>query len=78
MSDPQSCEEETTLEPTDIDETEDAAVGYGTVLRNPNVRVLAASRAAGKMAMATISYGAMVHLARLDASQMQISLVGAA
>ena len=28
--------------------------------------------------MATISYGAMVHLARLDASQMQISLVGAA
>lgn len=52
-------------------------MSYGTVLRVRNVRILAASRATSKMAMATISYGSMVYLARLDASQLQIALVSA-
>jgi predicted MFS family arabinose efflux permease len=50
-------------------------VGYGTVLRHQPVRVLATARAANKLAMATISYGAMVHLGQAGASQLQISLV---
>ncbi len=62
---------------TAADRPPEDAVGYGEVLRNPDVRVLASSRAMSKMAMATISYGSMVYLARLDASQIQIALVGA-
>ena len=78
MSNPQTCNDESIPETNQDVEAEEAGVSYATVLRTPNVRVLAVSRAMGKMAMATISYGAMVHLARLDASQIQISLVGAA
>lgn len=52
-----------------------SAASYRTVLRNPSIRVLVAARATSKMAASTISYGAMVHLARLDASQFQIALV---
>ena len=52
-------------------------VSYGTVLRNGNVRILAVSRAMGKMAGSTISYGAMVYLARLNASQLEIAVVSA-
>jgi hypothetical protein len=50
---------------------------YGTVIKQADVRVLAVSRAALKLGLATHSYGVMVHLARLDASQLQISIVGA-
>ncbi|HYI16442.1 MAG TPA: hypothetical protein VEX37_13685, partial [Thermomicrobiales bacterium] len=46
---------------------ETAPVGYRTVLRHREVRVLAASRAANKMAMSTVSYGAMVHLGQIGA-----------
>ena len=52
-------------------------ISYLTVMHRPGVPVLALSRAALKLGVATLSYGVMVHLARLDASQMQISIVGA-
>lgn len=55
----------------------DGPVSYRVVLQDPNVRVLALSRGLGRMAMSTISYGAMVHLARLNASQFEIALVSA-
>jgi MFS family permease len=52
-------------------------VSYRTVLRHPKVQVLATSRAAQKLGGATLSYGAMVYLARGGASQLDISLVSA-
>jgi len=50
---------------------------FRTALKLPGVSILAASRAASKMAMAVLSYGAMVYLATQGASQFQISLVSA-
>jgi MFS family permease len=60
-----------------VEQSDEATVGYRTVLRHREVRVLAASRAANKMAMSTVSYGAMVHLGQVGATQFQISLVSA-
>jgi MFS family permease len=51
---------------------------YREILRDKDVAILATSRAAGKLALATVSYGAMVYLARQGATQFQISLVSAA
>jgi MFS family permease len=62
---------------TAADESSPEKISYRTVIKKADVRVLALSRAALKLGLATLSYGVMVHLARLDASQMQISLVGA-
>jgi predicted MFS family arabinose efflux permease len=59
----------------DVSPDAEPPVGYGTVLRHRDVRVLAVARAANKLAMATISYGAMVHLGQAGATQLQISLV---
>src|SRR5215212_3434006 len=56
----------------------DEKPSYREVLRDPNIAILATSRAAGKLALATVSYGSMVYLARQDASQFAISLVSAA
>jgi MFS family permease len=50
---------------------------FRTALKLPNVSILATSRAASKLAMAVVSYGAMVYLATQGASQLQISLVAA-
>lgn len=52
-----------------------ARVNYRTVLRNPDIEMLTLSRAAIKLAGATLSYGVMVYLARMDASQLEIALV---
>ena len=53
-------------------------VTYRSVLKHDNVKILAASRAAAKMAGSTLSYGAMVYLAQIGSSQIQISSVSAA
>ena len=53
------------------------AVSYRTVLHNPNIRILSISRACSKAAMATLSYGVMVHLARIGATQIEIAVVSA-
>jgi MFS family permease len=50
---------------------------FRAALKLPGVSILAASRAASKLAMAVVSYGAMVYLAEEGASQLQISLVAA-
>jgi MFS family permease len=55
-----------------------AKVTYRSVLKHHDVKILAASRAAVKMAGSTLSYGAMVYLAQIGASQIQISAVNAA
>jgi MFS family permease len=47
------------------------------VLRNPGVRVLLGARFLASLGLATLSYGAMVYLATIGASQVSISLIGA-
>ena len=62
----------------DVTNQAPAKVTYRSVLKHDNVKILAASRAAAKMAGSTLSYGAMVYLAQIGASQIQISSVSAA
>jgi MFS family permease len=50
---------------------------FRAALKLPSVSILASSRAASKLAMAVVSYGAMVYLAQQGATQFQISLVAA-
>lgn len=50
---------------------------FRSVLKKPNVRILGASRAASKLAMAVVSYGSMVYLAEEGATQFQVSIVAA-
>ncbi len=50
---------------------------FRAALKLPGVSILAASRAASKLATAIVSYGAMVYLAIQGASQLQVSLVSA-
>lgn len=50
---------------------------FRAALKLPSVSILAASRAASKLATAIVSYGAMVYLAIQGASQLQVSLVSA-
>lgn len=50
---------------------------FRTALQNPSVRILAVSRAASRMALAVVSFGAMVYLAEQGATQLQVSLVAA-
>jgi MFS family permease len=57
--------------------TEAEKPSFRTALKLPGVSILAASRAASKLAMAVLSYGAMVYLATEGATQFQISLVSA-
>src|SRR6478735_8577940 len=52
-------------------------VSYRSVLKHDDVRILAVSRAAVKMAGSTLSYGSMVYLAQIGSSQLQISTVSA-
>jgi MFS family permease len=61
------------ITPTPVDKP-----SYREVMKNRNVNILALSRAASKLALATVSYGSMVYLARQGASQFAISLVSAA
>jgi MFS family permease len=65
-----------TTEATPTDQAGQRAA-YRAVLQNPNVRTLAASKAFNKMAIAALTYGAMVHLAGIGAPQFQISSVSA-
>ncbi len=51
---------------------------YGEVLKHPPVRTLAISRFASKMAGSTLSYGVMVFLATVGATQFQVSLASSA
>ena len=46
------------------------------VLKNPGVRALIGSRFATALGIATLTYGAMVYLATIGASQLAISLIG--
>lgn len=55
-----------------------APVTYGQVLKHPDVKILALSRLAAKMAGSTLSYGIMVFLAAAGASQFEISLASSA
>lgn len=50
-------------------------VSYRTVLKHPSVQMLSVSRAALKLAGATLSYGVMVYLARQGANQLEITVV---
>ncbi len=54
------------------------APSFRQALKLPGVNILAASRAASRLAGAVVSYGAMVYLARQDASQFEISVIAAA
>jgi len=54
------------------------APSYREVLRHAPVRVLGISRFTSKMAGATLSYGVMVFLATIGASQFEISLASSA
>jgi MFS family permease len=54
---------------------DDEQPSFRVALKQTNVRILATSRAASKLAMAVVSYGAMVYLADQNASQFQISIV---
>ncbi len=54
-----------------------ARIGFVEALRQPDIRRLAQSRGASRLAMATVSYGTMVFLAAEGAAQWQISLVSA-
>ena len=51
---------------------------YRAILRHRNVRLLAGSRLTSRMAQTTLSYGSMVHLSQVGASQLGVSLVGSA
>jgi MFS family permease len=51
---------------------------YRDVLKIPQIKVLAVSRFAAKMAASTLSYGVMVYLAVQGASQFEISLAASA
>ena len=53
-------------------------VTYGDVLKHAEVKILAVSRFAAKMAGSTLSYGIMVFLAAAGASQFEISLANSA
>jgi MFS family permease len=56
----------------------DEKPSYREVLKDRDVAILATSRAAGKLALATVSYGSMVFLAEEGASQLAISIVASA
>jgi MFS family permease len=58
-------------------ETSARPPGFLDVLKRPGIRTLALSRASSKVAIATLSYGAMVYLATQGGTQFQISLLGA-
>ena len=55
-----------------------SAPSYRAVLKHPEVKILAASRFAAKMAGSTLSYGIMVFLATAGASQFEISTANSA
>lgn len=55
-----------------------APVTYRDVLKHMEVKILAVSRFAAKMAGSTLSYGVMVFLAAAGASQFEISLASSA
>ncbi|MCO5222807.1 MAG: MFS transporter [Thermomicrobiales bacterium] len=55
-----------------------APLAYRDVLKHVEVKILAASRFAAKMAGSTLSYGIMVFLATVGASQFEISLANSA
>jgi MFS family permease len=73
-----ATQQQTTAPAADtIDRTASAqSVSYGTVLRHRDVQILSLTRVAAKMGVATLSYGAMVYLARQNAAQYQVSIVG--
>lgn len=50
-------------------------IGYRSVLKKPDVQILAGSRAAVKMGGSVLSSGAMVRLARIGSSQLQIASI---
>lgn len=52
-------------------------VGFIEALHQPDIRRLAESRGASRLAMATVSYGTMVYLAAEGGAQWQISLISA-
>ncbi len=58
-------------------ESTNRRVGYIEAFRQPEVRNLAQSHGAARLAMATVSYGTMVSLASHGAAQWEISLVSA-
>ncbi len=60
-----------------VTDAPDEEPSFRAALKLHGVSILAASRAASKLAMAVVSYGAMVYLAEEGASQLQISLVAA-
>src|SRR5690242_9005519 len=51
--------------------------GYRDVLRNPAVEVVLFSHVLSKAGSQILSYGSMVHLARIGGSQIEISLLSA-
>jgi MFS family permease len=51
--------------------------GYRDVLRNPAVQVVLLSHILSKAGTQTLSYGSMVHLARIGGSQIEVSLLSA-
>ncbi len=55
-----------------------APLSYGTVLKHPEVKILAASRFAAKMAGSTLTYGVMIFLTAAGATQFEISLASSA
>lgn len=59
---------------SDATATPSSAPAYGDVLKRVDERTLAVSRMAAKMAGSTLSYGVVVFLATVGASQLKIAL----
>ncbi len=55
-----------------------APLSYRAVLKHPEVKILAASRFAAKMAGSTLTYGVMIFLTAAGATQFEISLASSA
>jgi len=75
---PDSTGPETSTTEPEQTEAVSKPIPYRQVLKNPEVKVLVGSRAASKIGQSTMSYGSMVHLAQIGATQFQISLVNSA
>ena len=63
--------------PLDVDQIPREDVGFLSMMKRTDVRTLSFSRAAGKLAGATVSYGTMVYIAQAGGAQWQVSLVAA-
>ncbi|MCO5214911.1 MAG: MFS transporter [Thermomicrobiales bacterium] len=66
------------LQPDDVVPENQDRIGFIEAFKVREIRALAVSRGASRLAMSTVSYGTMVYLATQGGTQLQISFVAAA